>query len=72
MEKALQNSGYCRSSPEIYRILRTTIAIFDSAITLLGEPSGWGAALPDPAVIECMKRILRWLGIGEGAMDIAP
>ena len=59
----------CVKPRVLHRILCTSIAIFDSAITLLGEPSACGVSLPGPAEIECMRYILHSLGIGEDASD---
>jgi hypothetical protein len=50
---------------DLHRILSTSISIFDSAITLLGEPSADGVHMPGPAHIACMRNILCCLGIGE-------
>ena len=69
MERLRQISGEYASSHEIHHILRMSLAIFDSAITLLGEPSACGVSLPGPAQIECMRYILHSLGIGEDAAD---
>ena len=65
MKHVQQGSQEYAPSPELYRILCTSISIFDSAITLLGEPSACGVSLPGPAQIECMRYILHCLGIGE-------
>jgi hypothetical protein len=65
MREVQQSSKECASSPELYRILATSISIFDSAITLLGEPSACGVSLPSPAQVACMRYILHCLGIGE-------
>lgn len=72
MKPAPQGFSGCAPSSEIHRILRTSIAVFDSAITLLGEPSGCGVSLPGPAGIACMRYILHCLGIGGEAPDVAP
>ena len=69
MRKVRQGSEEYVSGPELYSILATSISIFDSAITLLGEPSAWGASLPDPAQVAYMRYILHCLGIGEDAPD---
>lgn len=59
--------GPGRSVPakDIYRILATSITIYDSAITLLGEPSPDGVTMPDPAHIACVKNILASLAVDE-------
>jgi hypothetical protein len=69
MREMKQNSEAYVSSPELYHILATSISIFDSAITLLGEPSTGRAELPGPAQVACMRHILHCLGIGEDAPD---
>ena len=69
MREVQQSSKGYVSSPELYRILATSISIFDSAITLLGEPSTCGVSLPGPAQVACMRYILHSLGIGEDAPD---
>ncbi len=56
---ALPDSVY-----DLHRILCTSISIFDSAITLLGEPPVDGMHLPDAARADCMISILTNLGIG--------
>jgi hypothetical protein len=53
------------AADDLHRILSTSISIFDSAITLLGEPSAGGVQMPDPAHIACIRNILSSLGIGE-------
>ncbi len=50
---------------ELHRILSTSISIFDSAITLLGDPMPEGVQLPGPAHIACIRSILASLGIGD-------
>jgi hypothetical protein len=65
MKEVQQSSRVYVPSPALYRVLSTSISIFDSAITLLGEPAPWGVSLPGPAQIECMRYILHCLGIGE-------
>ena len=69
MKRVQQSPGECASSTEIHRILCTSVAIFDSAITLLGEPSACGVSLPGPAQAACMRYILHCLGIGEDAPE---
>ncbi len=69
MGKERQDSKEYVSNPGLYRILATSISIFDSAVTLLGEPSACGVSLPGPAQIACMRYILYGLGIGEDAQD---
>ncbi len=71
MREVRQSPGEYASSPELYRILATSISIFDSAITLLGEPSTRGVSFPGPAQVACMRYILRCLGIGEDAPDFS-
>jgi hypothetical protein len=61
MERLRQSSGEYASSHEIHRILRTSLAIFDSVVTLLGEPSACGVSLPGPGQIECVRYILHSL-----------
>ncbi|OPY69747.1 MAG: hypothetical protein A4E57_00997 [Syntrophorhabdaceae bacterium PtaU1.Bin034] len=66
MKDIQQNDGQRRTlNHDLHRILSVSIFIFDSAISLLGEPSEEGANLPGPANVECMKNILNCLGIGE-------
>jgi hypothetical protein len=67
MKEVRQSSEEYGSSPELYRILTTSISVFDSAITLLGEPSTSGVSLPGPAQMACIGYILHCLGIGEDA-----
>jgi hypothetical protein len=55
-----------RASPDdLHRILITCIHLFDSAISLLGEPSPEGVKMPSPASIVCMARLLESLGVGD-------
>ncbi|MGA3175656.1 MAG: hypothetical protein ABSE25_14705 [Syntrophorhabdales bacterium] len=51
--------------PGLHRIVRTSILIFDSAVTLLGEPPEEGVTMPGPAHIACIRSMLASLGIGE-------
>jgi hypothetical protein len=69
MREVQQCSKEYASSPELYHIMATSISIFDSAITLLGEPSACGVSLPGPAQAACMRYILHCLGIGEDAPE---
>jgi hypothetical protein len=48
----------------LYRILCTSISIFDSAITLLGDPPPEGVTMPGSAHIACIRAMLGSLGIG--------
>jgi hypothetical protein len=65
MEDVSHNSSRQCDANDLHRILSTSISIFDSAITLLGEPSADGVQMPGPAHIACMRNILSCLGIGE-------
>jgi len=47
----------------LYRILCTSISIFDSAMTLLGDPPPGGVTMPGPAHIACISAMLGSLGI---------
>ena len=68
MGEVRQSSNEYASSTELYRILATSISIFDSAITLLGGPPACGVSFPGPAQVACMRYILHGLGIeGRGA-----
>jgi hypothetical protein len=58
--------GYAPSR-ELHRILRTSISIFNSAMTLLGDPPEGGVVMPSPAHIECMRNLLGFLGVGDEA-----
>ncbi len=69
MREVQQSAKEYASNPELCRILATSISIFDSAITLLGEPSPCGMSLPGPAQVACMRYILQCLGIGEDAPE---
>lgn len=51
--------------PDIYRILCTSISIFDSAVTLLGSPPPGGVTMPGPAHLACVRAMLEALGIGD-------
>lgn len=56
----------CRAgADDLHRILSTSISIFDSAITLLGEPSACGVQMPGSAHVACIRNILISLGIGD-------
>jgi hypothetical protein len=50
---------------DLHLILRTCMAIYDVAITLLGDPPAGGVVMPGPAHLACMKGLLRLLRIGE-------
>ncbi len=48
----------------LFRLLTTTISIFDSSIGLLAGPVRDGAEMPGPAAIQCIKATLEFLGVG--------
>lgn len=56
----------------LHRILSTSISIFDSTITLLGEPSAGGVRMPGSSQIACMRNILTCLGIGDEEGEGSP
>ncbi len=47
----------------LHRLLSTSIAIFDSAMTLLGGPSEEGVKMPPPALVACVRVMLGTLGV---------
>jgi len=65
MEDMGRGPRQCAPAEDLYRILSTSIIIYDSAITLLGEPSSEGVTMPDPAHIACVKNILASLAVDE-------
>lgn len=65
MGDAWRNPPRRSAADDLLRILSTSISIFDSAITLLGEPSSGGVQMPGPAHIACIRNILSSLGVGE-------
>ena len=65
MSEERQRGTRCSLSDDLFRIVSTSISIYDSAITLLGEPPVNGVEMPGPAHIACMRNILSSLGIGE-------
>jgi hypothetical protein len=65
MEHVYHNPSRRAAADDLHRILSTSISIFDSAITLLGEPSDCGVQMPGSAHIACIKNILTCLGIGD-------
>lgn len=65
MERACRFLSRQPGAANLHRILSTSISIFDSAITLLGEPSSCGVRLPGSSQLACMRNILTCLGIGE-------
>jgi len=64
MTEVPQKAARSSVSEDLLRIVCTSILIYDSAITLLGEPSARGVEMPAPAHIACMRNILTSLGIG--------
>ena len=65
MTEVLQKAAHSPVSDDLLRIVSTSILIYDSAITLLGEPSAKGVEMPAPAHVACMRNILTSLGIGK-------
>ncbi len=63
--KQVQRDAEPFLDPGIYRILCTSISIFDSAVTLLGSPPPGGVTMPGPAHIACVRAMLEALGIGD-------
>jgi hypothetical protein len=57
--------GQSAPAKDLYRILSTSIIIYDLAITLLGEPSPEGVSMPDPAHMACVRNILAFLAVDE-------
>jgi hypothetical protein len=57
------------SRADIYRLVMTSITIFDSAISLLGEPALEGITMPDPAHRACVKKLLESLCGGGGDVE---
>lgn len=53
-------------SNDLYMVVSTIILIYDTAITLFGEPPPEGVKMPGPAHMACMRNILSSLGVGEG------
>jgi hypothetical protein len=49
---------------DLHQVLSMTISIFDTAITLLGEPPEDGVKMPTGGYVACMISILRFLGVG--------
>ncbi len=64
MEDVCRGLSRRAAADNLHRILSTSISIFDSTITLLGEPSACGVQMPGSAYIACIKNILSCLGIG--------
>ena len=52
------------ADPHLYRIVYTSVSIFDSAIALLGDPPPEGVKMPGPAYIACIRAMLIGLGVG--------
>ena len=42
----------------LHRVVSTSISIFDSAMSLFGEPPREGFTMPGPASIACIRKIL--------------
>jgi hypothetical protein len=65
MEDVRRRLSQHPTAGSLHRILSTSIFIFDSAITLLGEPSACGVQMPASSQVACMRNILTCLGIGD-------
>jgi hypothetical protein len=55
----------CTPARDLYRILSTSITIYDSAMTLLGGPPPEGVTMPGPAHMACVKNIVDCLAVNE-------
>ena len=54
------------AAEDLHQVLSMTISIFDTAITLLGEPPEDGVKMPTGGYVACMISILRFLGVRPG------
>jgi hypothetical protein len=55
---------------DLHRLLRTTVTIFDSAISLLDGPGSGEIEMPGPGYRACVKRLLDSLCSEEAALDV--
>jgi hypothetical protein len=44
-------------------VVLMVVCIFDSALTMLGEPSEGGVMMPAPAYVACLRRLLHSLDV---------